>query len=88
MALTDENILIIAMYVLSLGILIALGQRKSPMFFILAGIIGIILSIEVWTLTNATMPNAATILTAVLIGMSSLLILFGAAESFPGGESS
>lgn len=83
MALTDENILIVAMYVLTLGFLIALGQKKSPMFFILAGIIGIILAIETWNLTNVAMPNAAIILTTVFIGMSCLILLLGVVESFP-----
>lgn len=77
MALSDEQILIVAMYVFTLGFLIALGMKRHPLFFILAGIIGVVLGIEMWNLTNTAMPNAATILSTIFIGVSSMLILFG-----------
>lgn len=77
MALSDEQILVVSVYILSLGITLAFGMKKHPMFFIFAGIIGIVLGIEIWNLTNIAMPNASSIIAAIIIGLGVMIMTWG-----------
>jgi len=77
MTLTDENLLIMAMYIFVFVFLFALGIRKWPGFLVLSGIIAIVLGIEIGNLTRASMANASLILTTIMAFIGIMMIVWG-----------
>ena len=77
MALTDENVLLMAMYLFVFVFLFALGIKKHPIFLVLGGVVAIIFGIEIGNLTRVAMPNAALIITAVMAFVGIMFIVYG-----------
>lgn len=75
--ISNEDILMLVVFLLVFSFLFILGTKKHPMFYILCGIIGIAGAIVVWGHIFESDQNAATILITTMIGLSSMIIVMG-----------
>lgn len=71
MVLTDNDILLVAMLVFTFIFSFILGERKHPGFFVLSGVIGLILSFQLYTFVSSL------VLSGVFMGISIMIVIYG-----------
>lgn len=71
MVLTDNDILFVAMLIFTFIFSFILGERKHPGFFVLSGVVGLVLAFQLYTFV------ASLVLSGIFAGISAMIIVYG-----------